>query len=502
MISWRPLFNHTRHLPAREPSRIETFSIDMAEDISTLRVRCDREPREVSIDPAWADYLYSLYTRHPEITPDQRDLSRDAFNRALRLKINRFPIFNLYDAQNQFRGRWDPSFSGWRILGSAGASDGFVPGPIPPGPLRMELLMPGHLPETVTLHFQMEGSRDTEESNIVENLFTLQKEESSEEQIRWYIGELHEHTTRSNGHFTPEETMAAYHSAGYEFLALADHGVPPLDALPLTPPFPLIRSQEVETACGHALLLGVREYTRIYPEEGPDSLPGLIYHTHLQGGLFAVVHPFSLDVSTPGPSWSAREMDWKGVDLLEVWPGRWAERFPEILESLDLWDHLLNSGHRIFGTSGKGSGIPLDSSTVEQIPKILVLSEGPSETQLLAALKQGHFYATVEPAISLRVESEFGDALTGEEIKIPVQHPYTLLVEVSQMERGFLKIKTNQGVYCQMPVSSTRGTQLKLYERARPGVQWYRLELYRYGRPLDELLALGNPVFVRGFHRV
>ncbi|MFB3786483.1 MAG: CehA/McbA family metallohydrolase [bacterium] len=492
----------TWQFSARETSRVETCSIDIPGDITTLRIRCHHAPREVAIDPAWTDYLFSLYSRHPEITPDQHDLPRKAFDHALRVKTNRVPLFYLYDSQNSFRGRWDPSFSGWKIIGPSWASDGFVPGFLPPGPLRVELHVPGSLPEPVSIHLQVEGSPDSGESNIVTNLFHPPDDKSPEMQTRWYIGELHEHTTRSNGRLSPDDTIAAYHSAGYEFLALSDHGVPPLDSLPFLPPLTLIRGQEVETPCGHAVLLGVHGYTRVYPEEGPESLPGLIYNTHLQGGLWCVVHPFGLDAFSPDPSWNIRDMDWKGVDLLEVWPGRWSERFPEILKSLDLWDHLLNRGHRIFGTSGKGSGISLDSSTVEHLPKTLVLSEGSTETQLLAALKQGHFYSTVEPALSLRLESEYGDALMGDEIKIPVQQPYTLQVEVSPMERGFLKIKTNQGVYCQMPVSSTRGTHLKLYERARPGVQWHRLELYRYGRPLDELLALGNPVFVRGFHRL
>jgi len=117
-------------------------------------------------------------------------------------------------------------------------------------------------------------------------------------------------------------------------------------------------------------------------------------------------------------------------------------------------------------------------------------------------LKQGHFYATIEPALALRLESEYGEVLMGDEMKIPVDEPFLLQVDVSRIERGYLKIKTNEGIYCQMPVSSTHETHLKLYERARPGVQWFRLELYRFGQPLDELLAFGNPVFVRGFHPV
>lgn len=39
----------------------------------------------------------------------------------------------------------------------------------------------------------------------------------------WYKGNLHTHTTNSDGAYTPEETMALYKSKGYDFLALTDH---------------------------------------------------------------------------------------------------------------------------------------------------------------------------------------------------------------------------------------------------------------------------------------
>ena len=39
----------------------------------------------------------------------------------------------------------------------------------------------------------------------------------------WYKGNLHTHTTLSDGRRTPEETKKAYRAAGYDFMALTDH---------------------------------------------------------------------------------------------------------------------------------------------------------------------------------------------------------------------------------------------------------------------------------------
>ena len=40
----------------------------------------------------------------------------------------------------------------------------------------------------------------------------------------WLKGNLHTHTTRSDGSLTPQERVDAYEKMGYDFLALTDHG--------------------------------------------------------------------------------------------------------------------------------------------------------------------------------------------------------------------------------------------------------------------------------------
>ena len=41
----------------------------------------------------------------------------------------------------------------------------------------------------------------------------------------WYKGNLHTHTTRSDGKLAPDETKRLYRSHGYDFLALTDHWI-------------------------------------------------------------------------------------------------------------------------------------------------------------------------------------------------------------------------------------------------------------------------------------
>lgn len=44
-----------------------------------------------------------------------------------------------------------------------------------------------------------------------------------DERGKWYRGNLHTHTTVSDGRYTPEEAIALYQRMGYDFLALTDH---------------------------------------------------------------------------------------------------------------------------------------------------------------------------------------------------------------------------------------------------------------------------------------
>jgi len=43
------------------------------------------------------------------------------------------------------------------------------------------------------------------------------------DKAHWFKGNLHTHTTCSDGHASPEEATALYRAAGYDFLAITDH---------------------------------------------------------------------------------------------------------------------------------------------------------------------------------------------------------------------------------------------------------------------------------------
>ena len=48
---------------------------------------------------------------------------------------------------------------------------------------------------------------------------------SQEEQAVWLKGNLHAHSTNSDGRLTPKELAEAYKARGYAFMAVTDHDV-------------------------------------------------------------------------------------------------------------------------------------------------------------------------------------------------------------------------------------------------------------------------------------
>jgi len=64
----------------------------------------------------------------------------------------------------------------------------------------------------------------------------------------WFRGNLHTHTTNSDGDSPPDVVAAWYRDAGYDFLALTDHDL-------------LTRPEDVRHAAGAMLLIGGEELT-------------------------------------------------------------------------------------------------------------------------------------------------------------------------------------------------------------------------------------------------
>ena len=230
----------------------------------------------------------------------------------------------------------------------------------------------------------------------------------------WFRGNLHTHTTNSDGDSSPEAVTAWYRDAGYDFLALTDHDVltHPDGLRDVAGPMLLIRGEEVTS--GHAHVNGFGIPRTIAPRFGTDvrdTLQQDIDAIRAAGGVPSLNHPNYV--------WQVSPRDLallEGLTLFEVWngstdvnnlgrPGRPA------LD--DAWDIALTMGRRLFGVATDDAhhfrtwGRPYSNPGRAWV---VVRATHCREAELLAQLEAGDFYATT--GCELDDVSLDGDVLT------------------------------------------------------------------------------------------
>ncbi|MBR5519471.1 MAG: hypothetical protein IKU55_02015 [Clostridia bacterium] len=234
---------------------------------------------------------------------------------------------------------------------------------------------------------------------------------------RWFKGNLHTHTQKSDGALSPRHALEYYRNHGYNFLAVTDHNL--YDASELSDSDLLILPAG-EFAVPN---VAVDERSPIHPEdkfdivfcgkraESEKRLPagyrfaaeGDAFAERLQNAralaektdnLMILAHPYGSGMYDCGPT------DHLCFDAIEVY-NHSAEVSSANGQNEEYWDYLLRKGHRVWGVASDdahfydedGCGgwimVSCDELTVESV------------TEAIAA---GSFYATTGPRIEALYE--------------------------------------------------------------------------------------------------
>lgn len=212
---------------------------------------------------------------------------------------------------------------------------------------------------------------------------------------RWWKGNLHTHTTVSDGALPPPATARRYRRLGYDFLAITDH-VKVCEPFEAPAGLLLIPGAEYHTSVGdpvrawHFVCLGlVGEVTGV---GGP--LPGLLASMRENARFYFAAHPY----------WSnlAEEdlLAIEGVPAMEVYNGV-CERAIDRGYSDQAWDYALACGRRL-------NALAVDDSHIESDfgrGWIMLRAGRLSMETVLDALKRGLYYSTSGPEIfDLRID--------------------------------------------------------------------------------------------------
>ena len=227
---------------------------------------------------------------------------------------------------------------------------------------------------------------------------------------RFWRGNLHGHSTHSDGVLEPEEVCARYRDHGYDFVAVTDHFRPTYN-FPVTDTrayrqtgFTTLLGAEVhapETAHGlewHLLAVGL---PADFPATGPDETGVTLARRCAEAGAFvAIAHPHWYQLTLD---------DALSIDVahaVEVY-NHTSQVNADRGDGLVLYDALLGVGRRLTAIAVDDSHWQADDAFGGWV---MVKAEDNEPDALLAALKAGRFYASQGPEIhDIRRD---GDTLT------------------------------------------------------------------------------------------
>ncbi len=205
----------------------------------------------------------------------------------------------------------------------------------------------------------------------------------------WLKANLHCHTTNSDGDATPAERLEQYAEAGFQVLAITDHGC----VTPIAPlargDILLIQSLEAHPPCPgssayHLVCLNV---PADFPYDAAEPAQRLIDRVRQAGGETIVAHPY----------WCGRTVQQilvlENILGVEVYNSTCTKIGKG--DSTVIWDYLLDAGR------------VLPAVAVDDVHRgrdrflgwTLIKAAERTTEAVMAALRQGAFYATCGPTI-------------------------------------------------------------------------------------------------------
>ncbi len=225
----------------------------------------------------------------------------------------------------------------------------------------------------------------------------------------FYRGNLHCHSTLSDGARSPEEVMATYRDHGYDFISLTEHfleeyGFPIVDTRPYRRPgFTTILGAEL-----HAPALANGERWHILanglpldfaPPVAGERGPALARRARAAGAFVSIAHPYWYNLSIE----DAISLD--AAHAVEVW-NTGCEVEVDRGDSFSMCDLLLERGIRLTACATDDAHFKVEDYRGGWV-HVRAASLDPDA--LVAALKAGHYYSSTGPTIDLIQRA--GDAL-------------------------------------------------------------------------------------------
>jgi hypothetical protein len=386
------------------------------------------------------------------------------------------------DQRGAVRG-WSGGARDGFSISEAGATPGYLPGPIGQGTWQVMLGPYTVAPQGLAWEVEVTlGERPPGPAFVPDPA----PERAAGRGRGWYRGDLHTHTVHSDGRRTPAELAAAARAAGLDFIASTEHNTTSASlrwGAHAGPDLLVLDGQEVTTRDGHWLALGLSPGPVVEwrYRAGDGGLGRALAGVHERGGLAAAAHPF---LPLTGGTWRFGD---QGLDAVEVWNGPWT---PDDEAALGAWQAMLAGDRSLPAVAGSDAHDPGDRVG---LPHNVVLADGLDRRSVLEALAAGRCWLAGSAAVDLRLEAAAAgrSAGIGERLEVPAGREVTVRLRLRGAAGGLARLCGPGGPVLEARLGAADPETVEWRGPATPG-GWVRAEV-RQGRA-GPMLALTNPV--------
>lgn len=233
----------------------------------------------------------------------------------------------------------------------------------------------------------------------------MKRQEAFINQNKMLKGGLHCHTTRSDGHGTPDEVIRLHKENGYDFLALTDHRIYNYKNYAEDVEITIIPGMEFDNTFDrengfrtfHQVFIGPDDGTNGYTQD--EELPAgtaknqkefqrYLDEAHSKNNLTIYCHP----------QWSSTPVSYfnelEGNIAFEIWNSGCAIENLMDTDNGMYWDELLGQGKNIFAVATD------DGHAMHQHCNGWVMVNAENSVKaILESLKKGAFYSSCGPVI-------------------------------------------------------------------------------------------------------
>tara|TARA_R110002072_G_scaffold170552_2_gene324184 strand:- start:117279 stop:118784 length:1506 start_codon:yes stop_codon:yes gene_type:complete len=421
-------------------------------------------------------------------------------------------------------GIFDPErFRGWSggnkasfSLAETYATPSYLPGPLPAGEWTLILGVPNIRADSVA---EYRAEVRLEFGNTAGTHAFAPAPLNTE--AGWYRGELHTHTSHSDGSCELQsgetgpcpvyKTVEAAVEQKLDFVAVTEHNTvshhQSLNELQIAfDQTVLMSGREITTFYGHANIFGTTEFIDFRVRD--NQINPVLQEASEKGAFISINHPgLPSGEICMGCGWIA-DTDYSLIDAVEVVNGSVIDSGGGLLKSplsgIPFWENLLNAGHKvtaIAGSDNHNADLRSDSERQTAIGAVttVIFASSLAQSSLLDGLRSGRAFidleGTTDRLLELRAVADGNQALMGESLMVADGGSISLTVTSQNTPDATVALYRNGELLSTEHDDVRDGGLLEsvITLQASGEPEWVRVEIVS---STGKVLLMSNPVYI------